>query len=99
MNISAGGLLCSSDSSVPFKHREVVSGTIFVPNTTDEEINIIPFLCEIIRVDLVKELERNQVALTFIKIHQQDQQKILQYCFEKQRQMRLKERKIKSLRR
>jgi c-di-GMP-binding flagellar brake protein YcgR len=99
VNISAGGLLCSCDSSLPFKHGEVVSGTILVPNTTDEGINTIPFQCEIIRVDLVKELERNQVALKFIKINQQDQQRILQYCFNKQRQMRLKEREIKPLRR
>jgi c-di-GMP-binding flagellar brake protein YcgR len=98
INISAGGLLCSYDPSIPFEHREVVSGTILVPNTTDSETTIIPFQSEIIRVELVEELERNQVGIKFIKINQQDQQKILQYCFEKQRQMRVKEREIKHLR-
>lgn len=99
INISAGGLLCSYDSSLPLKHREVVSGTIFVPNTKNGEINSIPFQCEVIRVDLVKELERNQVALKFIKLDQQDQKRILQYCFEKQRQMKMREREIKLLQR
>jgi c-di-GMP-binding flagellar brake protein YcgR len=99
INISAGGLLCSCGLDLPLKQGEVVPGTIFIPSIANDEIASIPFQGEIIRVELVKELERKKVALKMIKLEQQDQKKIIQYCFEKQRQMRLKERELKLFRR
>lgn len=89
INLSAGGFLCSTSLDFELNEGETVLGTIFLPSFTGGKASSISFRCEIIRIDLIKELERYQVALKFIEIGRQDQKKIIQYCIEKQRQLRL----------
>ncbi|WP_169797570.1 flagellar brake protein [Neobacillus fumarioli] len=95
LNISAGGLLCSCHMDLPLVEREEVSGTIFVPNVTNNEASPLSFKGEITRIHLIKELDRQNVAVKFIRLDPQDQKKIVQFCFEKQRQLRMKERGLR----
>lgn len=89
INISLGGISCLCRIDMKFKKGDVVSGIISLPNFTREEINPISFKGEIIRVNFAKELERNNIALKFIEMAQQDKMMIKQYCIEKQ-QLRTK---------
>ncbi|MFJ7726541.1 flagellar brake protein [Neobacillus sp. NPDC097160] len=91
INISSGGLLLSCGVDVQLEKGEEVSGTLFVPNTQNKESSLIPFQGEIIRIHL-QDQERKNVAMKFTKMDKKDQMKIVQHCFEKQRQMRLKTR-------
>lgn len=93
INISSDGISCLCRPDLRFKRGEVVSGTISLPSFTSKEENSISFKCEIIRVNIVKDLERNNIALKFIEIAQQDKMKIKQYCFEKQ-QLRMKNSEV-----
>jgi c-di-GMP-binding flagellar brake protein YcgR len=92
INISAGGMLFSCGVDVQLLEGEVVSGTLFVPNTENKESSIIPFQGQIIRIHLIKDQERRNVAMKFTVMDKRDQMKIVQHCFEKQRQIRLKSR-------
>lgn len=89
INLSGGGLLCSCSPDLELNDGEVVSATITLSSFASEKDSIISFKCEVIR--LVKVLERNQVALKFLDLTGQDQKKIVQFCIEKQRQLRMKE--------
>lgn len=80
---------------LPLVEREEVSGTIFVPNVTNNEASPLSFKGEITRIHLIKELDRKNVAVKFIQLDPQDQKKIVQFCFEKQRQLRMKERGLR----
>jgi c-di-GMP-binding flagellar brake protein YcgR len=97
INLSGGGLLCSCSPDLELNASEVVSVTISLPNFSREKDTTISFQCEVIRV--VKVLERNQVALKFLDLNERDQKKIVQFCIEKQRQLRMKELGLNSTRR
>ncbi|NRD79399.1 flagellar brake domain-containing protein [Bacillus sp. BRMEA1] len=90
VNISAGGLLCSCDMVEEFTIGEEVLGMVFVPDNSNDETTSVSFKGEIIRVDVLKEIGKKNIAVKFNSIETKDQQKILQYCFEKQRQNRSK---------
>lgn len=92
INISAGGVLFSSKLDSSFYQGEEIAGTLFVPDARSKEIDSVPFKGKVIRVSLMREIERNYVALEFTSIKRPDQIKIIQHCFEKQRQIRLKVR-------
>ncbi|MDF2557306.1 MAG: hypothetical protein K0R71_1134 [Bacillales bacterium] len=94
INLSAGGLLCSSISDFGLIEGETVSGSIFLPGFSSEKKATISFQCKITRINFLKDLERYQIAIKFIEIDNLDQKKIIQYCIEKQRQLRLKERMV-----
>jgi c-di-GMP-binding flagellar brake protein YcgR len=97
INLSAGGLLCSCSPDLELNAGDVVSANISLPSFTGEKETTISFKCEVIR--LVKVLERNQIALKFLDLNERDQKKIIQFCIEKQRQLRLKELGLNSPRR
>jgi c-di-GMP-binding flagellar brake protein YcgR len=92
INISVGGMLFFCGTDLQLLEGEEVSGTLAVPNTMNKEAEIIPFQGQIKRISLINEEDRKNVAMAFTMIEQRDQMKIIQYCFEKQRQMRLKSR-------
>jgi c-di-GMP-binding flagellar brake protein YcgR len=95
INISVGGLLFSSTVDLQLQKGEEIAGTLFVPNILNKGLEPITFQGHIKRVNLINNEERKNVAVGFTKINQRDQMKITQYCFEKQRQLRLKERETK----
>ena len=88
INISAGGMLlsCTRDSS--YQVGEPLSGMILIPETTP-----IPFKGVIKRIIQREDTGLKQVGLQFTVLERKDETKIVQYCFEKQRQARLTERK------
>ncbi|CAH2712898.1 putative protein YpfA [Neobacillus rhizosphaerae] len=92
INISAGGMLFSCGMDLELQQGEVVSGTLIVPAIPNKNSALIPFQAQIKRIHLIKNQDRKNVALKFIEMDKQDQMKIVQHCFEKQRQMRLKSR-------
>jgi c-di-GMP-binding flagellar brake protein YcgR len=95
INISVGGLLFSSGVDLQLQKGDEIAGTLFIPNIINKELEAITFQGHIKRVTLINNEERKNVAVGFTKINQRDQMKITQYCFEKQRQLRLKERETK----
>ncbi|MCL6570281.1 MAG: flagellar brake domain-containing protein [Bacillus sp. (in: Bacteria)] len=92
INISVGGMLFFCETELQLLEGEVVSGTLVVPNTLNKEAELITFQGQIKRISLIKDPDRKNVALEFTMMEQRDQMKIIQYCFEKQRQMRIKSR-------
>lgn len=92
INISVGGVLVSCSKDLQLQEGEVVSGSLLVPNKQKTEPEQIPYKARIKRIHVLKDDDRKNVAMEFTEIDQRDQMKIVQYCFEKQRQMRLKTR-------
>jgi c-di-GMP-binding flagellar brake protein YcgR len=92
INISAGGVLFSGGVDLQLQEGEVVSGTLFVPNPQNKVAEPITFQGQIKRINLIENQQRKNVGIKFTKLNPRDQTKIIQYCFEKQRQMHLKER-------
>jgi c-di-GMP-binding flagellar brake protein YcgR len=98
INLSAGGVLISCRLDIQLQEGEIVSGTLFVPTTANKEPEPIIFKGLIKRINLIGNQERKNVGIGFTNLDKRDEMKIIQYCFEKQRQMRLKERESKSFR-
>jgi c-di-GMP-binding flagellar brake protein YcgR len=92
INISAGGVLFSCKLDSQFHEGEEIAGILFVPDLRSKELVQVPIQGKVIRSSLMREIERRYVALEFTSIKRPDQMKIIQHCFEKQRQIRLKER-------
>ncbi|MEH7308907.1 flagellar brake protein [Neobacillus drentensis] len=90
INISAGGALFSSKLDFPLQEGEQITGTLFVPNTQSKDEEPITFQGRIIRI--MKNQERKNVAIQYTKLNRNDQVKIIQHCFEKQRKTQSKER-------
>jgi len=86
VNISAGGLLCSCKQEFDIKATDEVSGTIFLPNPENKIQESVQFKAEVIRITQVPKAERINVAMKFIELERGAHPKIIQYCFEKQRQ-------------
>ncbi|MGG1401160.1 flagellar brake domain-containing protein [Bacillus salipaludis] len=93
INISAGGLLFTCGMDIDLKLGDEVVGTLFMPNVQTKEIEPIQFMGIVRRVNLIGTQERKNIALEFTNLGQRDQMKVIQHCFEKQRQMRLVEKK------
>jgi c-di-GMP-binding flagellar brake protein YcgR len=91
INISAGGALFSSKLDFPYREGEEVTGILYIPNIQSKNIEPISFQSKIIRINLIKNQERKNVAIEFTNIKRNDQIKIIQHCFEKQRKSRSKE--------
>ncbi|QCJ42387.1 hypothetical protein FAY30_10970 [Bacillus sp. S3] len=91
INISAGGMLLSCIHEFPFHEGEFLSGTLSIPKT-----NPISFKAVIKRISLSEELELKQVGVKFTVLDKKDEAKIVQYCFDKQRQARLADRNSNS---
>ncbi|NHC42277.1 hypothetical protein G6549_20360 [Bacillus sp. MM2020_1] len=89
INISAGGALFSSKLDFPLREGDEVYGTLFVPNTQGKDEVPISFQSKIIRI--MKSQERKNVAIEYTKINRNDQLKIIQHCFERQRKTKFKE--------
>jgi c-di-GMP-binding flagellar brake protein YcgR len=85
-NISAGGLLFTCKPDFSLQDREVVTGTLFISGES------IAFQGEIKRLSMAENQDIKFAGIEFLNINQRDQSKILQYCFEKQRKLRMKMR-------
>jgi c-di-GMP-binding flagellar brake protein YcgR len=92
INLSAGGVLFSTRMDHQLQMGEEVSGTLFLPNILNKELEPIPFQGKIIRINVIENEDRKNVAVEFTKVIKRDQSKIIQHCFEKQRQLRMTER-------
>lgn len=90
INISAGGALFSCEIDLPFQLGEQVTGTLIIPNIQKKELDSVKFEGVIIRINHMNKEERQNVALQFSSMDQKDQKKLVQYCFEKERQNRIK---------
>ncbi|WP_318507735.1 flagellar brake protein [Bacillus sp. T3] len=93
VNVSAGGLLFSGSDKTDLKEGEIMTGTVVVPNVQTHEIEFVTFQGEIRRVYDHEIKGLKYFAMQFIEIDPQDQTKIVQSCFEQQRQMRLLKRR------
>ena len=94
-NISAGGVLCTVDSNQEVLVGEEVTGTLHISMGNGKMPEQVYFLAKVVRISHMKEHGRNNIALQFIEIDKHDQKRIIQYCFERQRQLRLTEREIR----
>ncbi|MEH7107185.1 flagellar brake protein [Bacillus sp. JJ1764] len=92
VNLSAGGVLMSCMVELDLHEGEEISGTILLPGLQNKESESIDFVGEIKRIYWVENQDRKNVAIEFKQMDKRDQSKIIQYCFEKQRQNRLKAR-------
>lgn len=92
INISVGGVLFSTSVDFEPLVGEVISGILLLPNAQNKEQESIAFQGQIKRINLIETQERKNVAIAFTTLSQRDQMKIYQHCFEKQRQVRLKQR-------
>ena len=88
INISAGGALFASNTYVSFTKGEVVTGTLFVPNVQSKVTEAIAFKGQVKRIAPTEHDNIKNIAIEFTHVNQRDQSKIVQYCFERQRQMR-----------
>ena len=88
-NISVGGMLFTSDIDFPIQEKEDITGTLFIPNAKSKELDPISFQGEVKRILEMDTQNKKYVGIEFLNINQRDRTKILQYCFEKQRQMRM----------
>jgi c-di-GMP-binding flagellar brake protein YcgR len=82
-NVSAGGLLFTCNQNFQLQEGELVTGTLFIPNGEP-----LTFKGEIKRISMADNQDKKFAGIEFLNINQRDRSKILQYCFEKQRQMR-----------
>ncbi|MHC0038128.1 flagellar brake protein [Pseudoneobacillus sp. C159] len=89
INISAGGMLFSCSKDQIHNVGDVVSGILFIPGVDNKISNSIPFTGKIKRIHSIAEREIMNVALEFFGLNNRDQQSIVQYCFQKQKQNRL----------
>jgi len=89
VNLSAGGVLCSCKPDFEINAQDEVSGTIFLPSPDSKVLQAVNFKGEVIRINQVPKAERVNVALKFIEMERGSQTKVIQYCFERQRQERL----------
>ncbi|MFD0824969.1 flagellar brake protein [Neobacillus sp. M.A.Huq-85] len=92
INISVGGLLFSDGMDNLLEIGDQISGTLYIPNPQNKDIDPINFSGMIRRVNLIEKPERKNIAVEFTNLTQRDQMKVIQHCFEKQRQMRLVEK-------
>ncbi|MGJ7909848.1 flagellar brake protein [Neobacillus sp. LXY-1] len=92
VNLSAGGVLMSCMVELDLHEGEEISGTILLPGLQNKESESIDFVGEIKRINWIENQDRKNVAIEFKQMDKRDQSKIIQYCFEKQRQNRLKAR-------
>lgn len=88
VDISAGGLQLSCKENFELVYEEVVTGTLVIPGETED----VTFQGIVRRVFKSDNEGRKNVAIAFTSLNQKDQAKITRFCFEKQRQMRLKSR-------
>ncbi len=95
IDLSVGGTLISSKLDFEIEEAEAISGTLIIPSKKDKNPEFIPFQGLVIRIELIEDLERKNIAIGFTEIDKRDQTKIIQYCFERQRQMRIIERESK----
>jgi c-di-GMP-binding flagellar brake protein YcgR len=89
LNISAGGLLCSSNKDLMLKVGDAVTGTLFLPPVENKAIDPIPFKGEVKRVSQMDHPVKKYIALEFVSLGDKDQMNLVQYCFYKQKQNRL----------
>lgn len=82
INISAGGMLFSCTLELPFNVGDEVSGNLFISDTAS-----IPFKGVIKRIYELDNMTKH-VAMQFTVLDRKDEAKIVQFCFQKQRQMR-----------
>jgi c-di-GMP-binding flagellar brake protein YcgR len=92
INISAGGVLFSCKGDYVINEGELLPGIIVVPNINTKELTAISFQARVTRIFATENPERNNVALEYTELNEQDQMKIIQYCFEKQKKNRLMDR-------
>lgn len=89
INISAGGILFSCGLDMELQQGELVLGTLILPSIQGKDTALIPFQGQIQRINVLKNLDRKNIALKFTEMDNRDQMKIVQHCFERQRQSRL----------
>lgn len=94
-NISAGGVLCTVDLDREVQVGEEVTGTLYISSGQGKMPGHIYFLAKVVRIYHMKEHDRKSIALQFLEIDKHDQKRIIQYCFDRQRQLRLKEKEIR----
>ncbi len=82
INISAGGMLFSCTLELPFNIGDEVAGKIYIHNSDP-----ISFKGEIKRIGLLNKVQK-QVAMQFTVLDRKDESKLIQFCFQKQRQLR-----------
>jgi len=92
IDLSVGGLLVSSLLDFDVRPGEVVSGAVYVPNRMIQAPEAIPFQGIVQRIVEMKEQDKKRFAIKFTEVEKSNQIRITQYCFERQRQLRMKER-------
>jgi c-di-GMP-binding flagellar brake protein YcgR len=91
IDLSAGGLLFSCKEDYPILFGEIITGILLVPDLQNKgDTEPVTFQGTVRRINRIEKENRKLVAIAFTEINQKDQSKVTRYCFERQRQVRLK---------
>jgi c-di-GMP-binding flagellar brake protein YcgR len=92
MNISGGGLLFLCQPDFELKEEEIVSGSLFIPTSSTKVVGSIQFEAKVVRISSQENTNMKNVGISYTKIDEKQRKKIIQYCFQKQREEYLMER-------
>lgn len=86
-DISGGGLSFICDEKYPLEEKSEISCWLLI-HFKNETIDHVPFKGQLVRVKPVKEHEKQLVMLSFTEIHDNDREKVIRFCFERQLELR-----------
>ncbi|MCH6266832.1 flagellar brake protein [Neobacillus citreus] len=89
INISVGGFLFSCGDEFRFREGDVVEGTLFLPVQLTKDPEPISFQAQILRINS-QNGNRKNIGAKYIRLADRDESKIMRYCFDKQKQNRMK---------
>lgn len=90
INISGGGILFRCPSDFELEEGEKVSGSLFIPTSSNKVIESIQFEAKVVRVSLQD--NSKHVGIAYTAIVEKQRQKVIQYCFLNERKDRLMKR-------
>jgi c-di-GMP-binding flagellar brake protein YcgR len=86
-NISGGGLLFTCPAGFELKEKEEVACVVMLPSS--KVIETVQFQAKVARISGHEDPNKKNVGLVFTVMEERSRTKIIQYCFERQRQIRL----------
>ncbi|MFV8828395.1 flagellar brake protein [Alkalihalobacterium sp. APHAB7] len=87
MDISGGGAAVTLPPGKTLPSSGLVQ-CWFVLHMQSGEINYVPTVCEIVRIFKTTPESNDRVSLQFVEVKDQDRQKVIRFCFEKQLAMK-----------
>jgi len=83
-DIGGGGLAVVCDEHIPLQERDNLSGWVVLPFRSGL-IEHVPFEAEIVQIE-PQEKRKKLLKMRFAEISERERQKVIQYCYERQRE-------------